>query len=221
MSHSSQTRNYDESHRRLGIAASRIAGASLTRSKAPGKLFDIGTGPLYASCGRGAILTDVDGNDFIDMICALGAISLGYGEVARPTLSGVYSLPHWAEGSAANDVVDYVAPWASSVRFVKTGSEATHAAYRIAKAATGRRTVLIGDWSYHGWHEWCSGPAAVDHLVEDEQDPVRRTEVSHGLQPRPADGLPSVRLDEDRRDALRIDDLRDVKAMRITHDAGR
>jgi len=53
-------------------------------------------------------------------------------------------------------MLTYVAPWAQQVRFVKTGSEATHAAYRIAKRATGREVVLMGDWAYHGWHEWCS-----------------------------------------------------------------
>lgn len=135
--------------------AASIAGRSLTRSKAPGRLFDIGTGPLYAQGGSGAVLRDVDGNDFIDMVCALGAISLGY-ETPRSPLNDtwVYSLPSRYEGLAARSVLETMAPWASQVRFVKTGSEATHAAYRIAKAATRRPFVLVGDWAYHGWHEW-------------------------------------------------------------------
>lgn len=86
-------------------------------------------------------------------MCALGAISLGYGWPS--TTSRVYSLPHLAEVEAAEAILRDVAPWASHVRFTKTGSEATHAAYRIAKRATGRRHVLMGDWAYHGWHEWC------------------------------------------------------------------
>jgi glutamate-1-semialdehyde aminotransferase len=52
-------------------------------------------------------------------------------------------------------VLKHVAPWASSVRFTKTGSEATHAAYRVAKKATGRTKVLMHNRAYHGWHEWC------------------------------------------------------------------
>jgi glutamate-1-semialdehyde aminotransferase len=135
--------------------ARSIPGHSLTRSKAPGQFFPVTRGPLYCAQGRGAVLVDADGNEFIDMLCGLGAISLGYGVVGMDGAAGVFSLPHQLEGAAAERLLDDVAPWATSVRFVKTGSEATHAAYRVAKRATGRPHVLIGDWAYHGWHEWC------------------------------------------------------------------
>ena len=59
--------------------AAAIPSRSLTRSKAPGVLFDIGTGPLYAVRGDGCILTDVDNNDYIDMVCALGAVGKARG----------------------------------------------------------------------------------------------------------------------------------------------
>jgi glutamate-1-semialdehyde aminotransferase len=152
---------------RLFERAAVIPGRSLTRSKAPGQLFDVGAGPLYANVGDGAILTDVDGNRYIDMVCALGAISLGYGAsrslISDPTAAAVravtggwiYSLPHINEVRAAEAVLRNVAPWASHVRFVKTGSEATHAAYRIVCRATGRPIVLVASNAYHGWHEWC------------------------------------------------------------------
>lgn len=135
-----------------------LPGRSCTRSKAPGRMFDVGAGPMYASHGHDAILVDVEGREYIDMLCGLGAISLGYDEFPDRYARNqrVYSLPHVAEINAAEAVLQHVAPWASHVRFVKTGSEATHAAYRIAKAATGRSHVFVGDWAYHGWHEWCS-----------------------------------------------------------------
>jgi glutamate-1-semialdehyde aminotransferase len=103
----------------------------------------------------GAVITDTEGKQYLDMGCGLGAISLGY---RQPTASGpgVCTLPHFVEVMAAEAVLKQVAPWASSVRFTKTGSEATHAAYRIAKAATGRESVVMCSASYHGWHEWCS-----------------------------------------------------------------
>lgn len=135
--------------------AGRIPGRSLTRSKAPGKMFDVGAGPMYARSAEGAVITDADGNEFIDTCCALGAVSLGYGVAPPAERKHVFSLPHVAEVHAAEAVLKTVAPWATHVRFTKTGSEATHAAYRIAKRATGRRLVLVGDWAYHGWHEWC------------------------------------------------------------------
>lgn len=145
---------FDKSHEWL--AQSRvIPGCSLTRSKVPGKFFEVGRGPLFASSAGGATLVDVDGNVFIDMLCAMGAVGLGYRAGPQGHAAAVYSLPHPLEAVAANAVLEHVAPWASHARFLKTGSEATHAAYRIAKRATGRKYVLMGDWAYHGWHEWC------------------------------------------------------------------
>ena len=163
--------------------ASVIPGRSLTRSKAPGRLFDVGAGPLYAACGEGAILTDVDGRPFIDMICALGAIGLGYsrdvifgiwpGDVAQCVVrhGWIYSLPHESEVLAAETVLARVAPWATRVRFVKTGSEATHAALLVAQRATGRRAYLRSRASYHGWHTvW--QPDATDVRWFDDGQPM-------------------------------------------------
>lgn len=147
--------NYDLEHYER---AKVIPGRSLTRSKAPGRLFDVGKGPLYTTDGNYECYV-TNGNDtYIDMVCGLGAIGLGVLKPSRArnsTEQGVRSLPHVIEARAAEDIIAMVAPWASQVRFTKTGSEATHAAYRIAKRATGRRLVAIGDWAYHGWHEWC------------------------------------------------------------------
>ncbi len=169
-----ETRRYAESAR-LYDDARLIAGRSLTRSKAPGRLAPRGAGPLYASRGHGATLVDVDGHEYLDFLCALGAISLGYGvatarrqRVIRDGGGGVLSLPTRWEGEAAEALVGTCAPWAESVRFVKTGSEATHAAYRIAKAATGRPYVLMGDWAYHGWQAWSAHDAlgrAIDEAT--------------------------------------------------------
>lgn len=130
-------------------------------------MFDVGAGPMYASHGHDAILVDVEGREYIDMLCGLGAISLGYG-VHRQSAGVLFSLPHVVEIDAAEAVLQHVAPWASHVRFVKTGSEATHAAYRIAKAETGRNEVLVGDWAYHGWHEWCSDVTRLHRFAHGE-----------------------------------------------------
>jgi glutamate-1-semialdehyde 2,1-aminomutase len=64
------------------------------------------------------------------------------------------------------------------VRFTKTGSEACHAAYRVAKAATGRSHVMVCDGAYHGWHEWpqCSlkyeNGDAIMHRRYRPEDPT-------------------------------------------------
>ena len=139
-----------------------IPGRSLTRSKAPGRFGAVGDVPLYAMNARGAYIEDVDENQYIDMLCALGAVSLGYSWQMNSGF-GVASLPDVYEVRAAERVLKHVSPWASSVRFTKTGSEATHAAYRIAKAATDRPSVMVGDWAYHGWHEWVEDADTFHH----------------------------------------------------------
>lgn len=124
--------------------ASVIAGRSLTRSKAVFKKYAVG--------GLGPYIVDSDGAVRLDMLCALGAVSLGNG-------AGVLSYPHRLEVEASEAVLQYVAPWASSIRFLQEGSAATHAALRVAKAATGKQMVLMGDWAYHGQHEWSNDPS--------------------------------------------------------------
>jgi glutamate-1-semialdehyde aminotransferase len=149
-------------------AAVVLPGRSCTRSKAPGRMFPVGSGPMFAVDGHGAYVRDVEGRDYLDMLCGLGAISLGH--EALPALVPLYSLPHRVEAEAAQAVLTDVAPWAGwsgRVKWTKTGSEATHAAMRIAKRETGRRFILMGDWAYHGWHEWCSKKA--DGTPEDER----------------------------------------------------
>ncbi len=128
-----------------------IPGGSLTRSKA---IFGI-----HAVEAKGAEITASDGRTYLDMLCGLGAVSLGH----QPREShGVCSLPWADEVFAAEAVLEHVAPWASHVRFTKTGSEACTAAALIAKEATGRSRVLVGEWAYHGWHRTV-GPETFKH----------------------------------------------------------
>jgi glutamate-1-semialdehyde 2,1-aminomutase/spore coat polysaccharide biosynthesis protein SpsF len=89
---------------------------------------------------------------------ALGPVILGH---AWPSVNAAitaqlehgitYTLPHPLEIELAERVVAEV-PGAERVRFGKTGSDATSAAIRVARAHTGRDGVLVG--GYHGWHDW-------------------------------------------------------------------
>lgn len=145
--------------RSLAERSEIIPGRSLTRSKS---IFG-----RWTDFARDCYVIDDDGNRCIDMLCALGAVSIGYevGIYERWSVYeqwseylvpyGVMSFPHKIEVEAAESVLTHLAPWASHARFTVTGSEACHAAYRIAKKATGRNHVLMGDWAYHGWHQWC------------------------------------------------------------------
>lgn len=126
-----------------------IPGRSATRSKAPGSMWPLGAGPTHAFDAQGAQILADDGRWYLDTLAALGAISLGY---RRGGEEPVTSLPSAAEVYAAEAILEHVAPWASRVVHVRTGSEATTGALMVARRATGRRTLwrLLG--SYHGWH---------------------------------------------------------------------
>ena len=97
---------------------------------------------------------------YIDYPCALGPVILGYGDeavdaaVVDAFTTSAFSLGHRLEVEVAELLVDMV-PGAEMVRFLKTGSEATTAAVRLARAATGHEHVAM--CGYHGWHDWCIG----------------------------------------------------------------
>jgi len=88
-----------------------IPGASQTTSKRP-TLFALGQYPIYASHGRGGHIWDVDGNEYVDFVMALGPITLGYcypsidDAVRRQLERGVvYGLLDEVELEAAEAVV--------------------------------------------------------------------------------------------------------------------
>lgn len=124
--------------------------------------FAPGSFPVYVERGEGATVTDVDGNRYVDLICGLGANSLGHQHPAvvraiRETLvSGLlHSLPTALEVRVAEAILDATSNTTSAsermVRLFKTGADATSAAVRLARHVTRReRIVTVG---YNGWHD--------------------------------------------------------------------
>ena len=150
---------YKKSLAYLDRALKVTPGGAQTMSKMAAR-FSQGAYPVALTKGHGATVTDVDGNEYMDFICGLACMTLGYGHggvedaVQRQLAQGVsFSLPHYREADLAERLCDLI-PCAEMVRFVKTGSEATEAAIRTARRATGRDLILtVGD-GYHGWHSW-------------------------------------------------------------------
>jgi glutamate-1-semialdehyde 2,1-aminomutase len=135
-------------------------GGSQTGSKAPGKAGPLGGYPLFLKEGRGARTRDVDGHDYIDLIAGLAAVGLGHNDfrvhqaVAQALADGsLLSLPTEREAQAS-EALCRMTGWATQARWVKTGSEATEAAVRIARAATGKNRILTVRSGYHAWHSW-------------------------------------------------------------------
>ena len=139
--------------------------------------------PMYIASGRGCRITDVDGHEYTDYLMAFGAFLLGYAHpevdaAARAELEQgpLLSMNRPQHVLFAEALVERFAG-ADMAVFLKTGSEATTAALRIARRATGRRRVARA--GYHGWHDWClpldrSVPAGLDTQVLefDSNDPA-------------------------------------------------
>ncbi len=149
--------NLRESETLLARATGLIPGASQTLSKNPTQWVQ-GIAPCFVARAEGAIVFDVDGNRYVDFPMALGPVILGHDDpavtaaITAQLRDGItYTLPHRLEVEVAERVRDRV-PGAEMVRFAKSGSDATSAAIRLARAVTGRDHVLVG--GYHGWHDW-------------------------------------------------------------------
>ncbi len=149
--------NFTKSNEWLERAKTVVPCQTQTFSKGP-KYFPVGASPLFLQRGGGSHVWDVDGNEYVDFILGLLPISLGYHyptvdvAIIRQLRDGIiFSQPHPIEVELSEKLTDII-PCAEAIRFTKTGSEATQAAIRIARAYTGRDHIAFR--GYNGWHEW-------------------------------------------------------------------
>ncbi len=112
--------------------------------------------PIFVKKAKGAILTDVDDNDYIDYICSWGPLILGHSsEVAKEgiiealELGTTYGLPTQIETELAKKITQAV-PTMEMVRMVSSGTEATMSALRLARAYTKRDKIIKFEGCYHG-----------------------------------------------------------------------
>lgn len=124
-----------------------------------------GVSPIYIEKGKGAHVWDPDGNEYIDYDMGLGPILLGYcyepvdnAIIAQMKKGMGFSLVAPIEVEYAKLCIENI-PCAEKVRFLKTGSSATEGAIRIARAFTGKKHIIRGE--YHGWHEWTTAAESV------------------------------------------------------------
>ncbi|OPY76900.1 MAG: 3-aminobutyryl-CoA aminotransferase [Syntrophorhabdus sp. PtaU1.Bin058] len=139
--------------------AKTLVPGGVLGARKPGD-FIMGEYPIFLEYGKGCRLIDVDGNEFIDFLCGYGPIILGYreDEVDDAVMRQIkdkgfcFSLTQPYQNELAKKLNQLI-PSAELSIFLKTGSDATTAAIRIARAYTGRIKVMR--CGYHGWHDWC------------------------------------------------------------------
>ncbi|MGV3618407.1 MAG: glutamate-1-semialdehyde 2,1-aminomutase [Fimbriimonas sp.] len=116
----------------------------------------VGGTPLYFARAKGATLIDADGREYIDYVSSWGAIILGHAHeavteaVAEAAANGTsFGAPHEGEIRLAREVLARKRGM-ERVRFVNSGTEASLAVVRLARAATGRTKLIKFAGNYHG-----------------------------------------------------------------------
>ncbi len=116
--------------------------------------------PIYFEHGKGGRITDVDGNEYLDYLCAYGPIIIGHREeeIDNAAIEQIrnkgfcFSLTQPIQNRLADKLKSLI-KCAEMTVFVKTGSDATTLATRVARGYTGRNKIMR--CGYHGWHDWC------------------------------------------------------------------
>lgn len=117
--------------------------------------------PVYGSHAQGAYLWDVDGNRYIDFILGYGTIILGHADprINEPVIEeikkGNLLSPLWKPIQVElNELLTSTIPGAEMSFLMKTGSDATSGAVRLARIFTKRNKIIR--WGYNGWHDWAT-----------------------------------------------------------------
>ncbi len=134
--------------------------------------------PFYAARAKGAKFWDVDGNEYIDYMCAYGPMVLGYNHpgvdaAAQKQLKSCNCVtePAPVMVELAEYLVDLIeiADWAF---FAKNGGDVTSYAIMVARAATGRKKIVLVRGGYHGVAPWAQAPGHPGVIEEDHANIV-------------------------------------------------
>lgn len=111
---------------------------------------------IFMESGQGAIIRDIDGNEYIDYVLSWGPLILGHthpevvAAISEQAAKGAsFGAPTLSENKLAKLVMERL-PSIEMIRFVSSGTEATMSALRLARGYTGRDKILKFEGSYHG-----------------------------------------------------------------------
>ena len=116
----------------------------------------VGGNPLFMESGKGAEITDADGNTFIDFCCSFGPLILGHANdevVSAVTETAVKGTSFGTPTAKENELADLILSnhrYIERIRFVNSGTEAVMSAIRLARGYTGRNKIIKFEGCYHG-----------------------------------------------------------------------
>ncbi|MEE3665071.1 glutamate-1-semialdehyde 2,1-aminomutase [Listeria monocytogenes] len=145
--------NYSKSEKAFKEAKKVLPGGV----NSPVRAFNsVDASPVFMDHGKGAYITDVDGNEYIDYVLSWGPLILGHTDpavvnaITKVALKGTsFGTPTEIETELAKLVIERV-PSIEIVRMVSSGTEATMSAIRLARGYTKREKILKFEGSYHG-----------------------------------------------------------------------
>ncbi len=150
------TKNIDLFTRATKIIPQGIYGHQSPALTVPGNF------PYYASHGKGCRYWDVDGNEFVDYMCAYGPMVVGYAndKVNAAAKKGIdagdcFNHPSEFMLKLAERMTSLVA-YADWVVFGKNGSDMTTWATQVAREHTQKSKIVMVRGTYHGAHAWCT-----------------------------------------------------------------
>jgi glutamate-1-semialdehyde 2,1-aminomutase len=136
----------------------------------------VGGEPFFVESAKGARITDVDGNEYIDYVGTWGPAILGHAPevvieaIGRAAARGVsFGIPNPLEVEMAALICDWV-PSIEKVRMVNSGTEATMSCIRLARGFTGREKVVKFEGCYHGHVDSLLVKAGSGALTHGEPD---------------------------------------------------
>ena len=140
-----------------------------------------GEDTVYVDRGKGGMVWDIDGNEFVDLRMGYGPVILGHGDdrvddyVNERMRRGVsFSLTSEDEVRAV-ELLCELTGWVEMARMTVSGTEATMHAMRVARAYTGRDRIVKFEGQYHGVHDYALISVAPDDMSQlgDPDAPVR------------------------------------------------
>jgi glutamate-1-semialdehyde 2,1-aminomutase len=142
--------------------------------------------PIYLSHGKGSRVWDVDGNVLIDFHNGFGSMVQGHAHpaISKAVQERIELGTHFAAPTEDAVVVaeELAGRWKlPSWRYVNSGSEATMDAIRIARAATGRDTVMKIFGSYHGHHDYVMVSIGVAYNEIGDRDDLASLPYGAGI----------------------------------------
>ncbi|HYK93396.1 MAG TPA: aspartate aminotransferase family protein [Thermoplasmata archaeon] len=145
--------------------------------------------PPFIARGKGAHIWDVDDNEYLDFNLSYGVLINGHAHpamvkaVQEQAEQGFhFAAPTELEVDMARQFVELV-PSAERVAFCSNGSDATMNAIRIARAVTGKDSILKFEGHYHGQHDYALISAEAPPVVAGLDEYPRPLPNSAGIPP--------------------------------------